>query len=261
MLVVYLVLLCSPFITHTVSQIPLQAAAAIGDEIWEKECKHSYEQLTWWKKGEQWASMGIGHFIWYPAGVQERYTQTFPEVLTYLHKHDVALPRWLYNKIPQPCPWSSETAFMADFQSPRMLELRSLLKNTTALQAQYIIEHFNDAMSTMLASLPPQKQQHVQQQINRLLTHSRGIYALIDYANFKGMGTNPQESYCGHGWGLLHVLTDMHGDSTGRPAVEAFAASAKKTVQQRVQHSPVHRNEQQWLAGWINRINTYTTQL
>src|SRR5579885_3285271 len=106
MKLLYVGLFFSSFMYALRTQVPLDVAAAIGNEIWQKECNHSYEQLTWWKKGEQWASMGIGHFIWYPADAHGHYTETFPAVLSYLHNHGIALPTWLYNKRPQPCPWA-----------------------------------------------------------------------------------------------------------------------------------------------------------
>src|SRR5688500_9282686 len=56
-----------------------QDANAIGEKIWRNECKGTIEGLTNWKKGENFASMGIGHFIWYPAEKKERFRETFPE--------------------------------------------------------------------------------------------------------------------------------------------------------------------------------------
>lgn len=40
-------------------------ANKIGEKIWKNECAGSIEGLTNWKKGENFASLGIGHFIWY----------------------------------------------------------------------------------------------------------------------------------------------------------------------------------------------------
>jgi len=40
---------------------------AIGRKIWQNECAGTVEGLTSWNKGEDFASLGIGHFIWYPA--------------------------------------------------------------------------------------------------------------------------------------------------------------------------------------------------
>ncbi len=40
-----------------------------------------------------------------------------------------------------------------------------------------------------------------------------GVYALVDYVNFKGEGTLATERYQDHGWGLLQVLEGMKGRS------------------------------------------------
>jgi hypothetical protein len=41
----------------------------IGHRVWQNECNGTREGLTSWNTGENFASLGIGHFIWYPKGV------------------------------------------------------------------------------------------------------------------------------------------------------------------------------------------------
>ena len=40
----------------------------IGKRIWQNECGGTADGLTSWNAGENFASLGIGHFIWYPKG-------------------------------------------------------------------------------------------------------------------------------------------------------------------------------------------------
>ena len=40
----------------------------IGNRIWQNECGGTVAGLTSWNAGENFASLGIGHFIWYPKG-------------------------------------------------------------------------------------------------------------------------------------------------------------------------------------------------
>ncbi|MBX9724225.1 MAG: hypothetical protein K2X81_22645, partial [Candidatus Obscuribacterales bacterium] len=40
-------------------------AAAVGQKIWRNECSGSIDGLTSWNAGEEFPSLGIGHFIWY----------------------------------------------------------------------------------------------------------------------------------------------------------------------------------------------------
>jgi hypothetical protein len=43
-----------------------EQAQTIGRQIWKNECGGTQEGLTSWNKGEEFPSLGIGHFIWYP---------------------------------------------------------------------------------------------------------------------------------------------------------------------------------------------------
>jgi len=85
-----------------------------------------------------------------------------------------------------------------------------------------------------------------------------GYYALIDYVNFKGEGTKPEERYQGKGWGLLQVLQNMKVQD--EDVLGAFAAAADRVLTRRVALSPPERNEIRWLAGWRKRIATYTAK-
>jgi hypothetical protein len=256
----YLVLVLGGMSQPAFASITLSPAQAhsIGNKIWYNESRNSIEKLTWWKSGEQWASLGIGHFIWYPRGYNGIYTETFPDLLIYLHAHKVALPTWLYDKSPQPCPWSTQEAFMTDFKSPKMIELRTLLANTIDLQTQFIIERFNANMSALYALCTPHQLAHVKQQFKRVTATPQGVYAVIDYANFKGLGTSQQERYNGQGWGLLQVLEAMHDTQKSSDAVAEFVQAAKQVLERRVKNAPAQRNEGRWLAGWCNRIDGYT---
>jgi hypothetical protein len=82
-----------------------------------------------------------------------------------------------------------------------------------------------------------------------------GLYALVDYVNFKGEGTAPGERYQGEGWGLLQVLGAM-ADRPGE-ARAAFADAAGLVLTRRVALAPSGRNETRWLEGWLRRIATY----
>ncbi len=227
-------------------------ARELGNKIWHNECANSVEKLTFWKKGEQWASMGIGHFIWYSKNQKGLYDEQFPQLLQFLVNHKIALPAWLSPLTP--CPWNNQEAFNKDLQSPRMQELRSLLKNTVDLQAKFIVQRFAQTLPTLMHACPAQSTEHIQQQITRLSKTPAGLYAMIDYMNFKGSGTSAQERYAGKGWGLLQVLEQMNINAD---PLEEFACSARQLLTQRVHNAPAERNENQWLAGWLNRVKTY----
>lgn len=235
---------------------------AIGKLIWRNECANSKEKLTWWNQGEEFASLGIGHFIWYPAHEKKIFTQSFPELLAYLHKNNISIPAWL-GAAPNfaSCPWKTRDEFFTAFNHRTMHELRALLAATIDLQAQFIVLQTEKKLNTITAQRNTKNKSHVRSLIKKMQQSPNGLYALIDYINFKGEGTNPLERYQGQGWGLLQVLENVHGTHTNTSIVHDFVESAQKILTQRVQNSPAKRNEKKFLAGWLNRIATYAQPL
>lgn len=237
---------------------------AIANKIWRNECAGTVAGLTSWNQGEEFASVGIGHFIWYPLDEQgERqattFAETFPQLLVFLHHRHVALPSWLYQPEsgPAACPWKTRAAFLADMSSPKMGELRGMLNDTIALQAEFMMQRLTRALPSMLRTLPENRRPVVEERFYRVAAEPMGMYVLIDYLNFKGEGTKLSESYGGKGWGLLQVLDEMQPGSAEH-ATEQFAVAARQVLQRRVDNSPTERNEGRWLKGWLNRIDSYT---
>jgi hypothetical protein len=142
---------------------------------------------------------------------------------------------------------------MADLGSSRMKILRELLAGTIALQARFCAQRLQQALPQMLKSAPKNERERIRENFYHVAAQPHGMYALIDYVNFKGEGTNPSERYNGQGWGLLQVLESMGNG----PALKAFAHSAADVLTRRVENSPKARNEAKWLPGWLNRCSTY----
>lgn len=226
-------------------------ANEIGRRIWKNECAGTVDGLTSWNAGEDFASLGIGHFIWYPAGKRGPFKESFPELVTYLAGHGVKVPGWLKKS----CPWKSRKAFQSDFQSTRMKELRRLLSSTIAEQARFAASRLEGALPKMLKAAPASQRERVKANFQRVAAEPLGYYALMDYVNFKGEGVSPSERYKGHGWGLLQVLETMNPSG---PALPAFARAADIVLTRRVENSPPARKESRWLPGWRNRLKTYS---
>lgn len=239
-----------------VSSQPIQLsnsqAEIIGRRIWQNESGGTNSGLTAWNAGEDFASLGIGHFIWYPAGKRGPFEESFPALLKYLISQGVNVPVWL--KSAEVCPWSDRARFLADQQSSRMKELRSVLSATIALQARFAAARLEQALPKMLEAIPNGERAKIQKNFFRVAAAPLGPYALVDYVNFKGEGTLLTERYRGEGWGLLQVLEAM-GD--GPPLLE-FSRSADRVLTRRVANSPPDRGEKRWLPGWRNRVRTYT---
>ncbi|MDG1976339.1 MAG: hypothetical protein P8I39_07365, partial [Akkermansiaceae bacterium] len=52
--------------------------SSIGQKIWQNESAGKVTGLTHWNDGEEFPSLGIGHFIWYPGGFNGRWSETWP---------------------------------------------------------------------------------------------------------------------------------------------------------------------------------------
>ena len=233
----------------------------LGKKIWKNECAGTIDGLTFWKKGEDWASVGIGHFIWYPKTDHKKYAEGFPLLISFMQEKKVRIPTWLLDAQGKlkPCPWHNRESFNRHFNSHKMKQLRSFLERTLAVQANFIIQRLAWAMPKIIAAAPDERKRHIKKQYARLMRSAQGIYALIDYLNCKGEGIGVTENYNGVRWGLLQVLDAMQGEAGEPDAVADFANAAKKVLETRVRNSPPERNEKQWLQGWYNRIDTYRT--
>ena len=228
----------------------------IGKKIWQNECNGTIAGLTSWNEGEDFASLGIGHFIWYPKGRRGPFEESFPKLVSFISKRGAKLPMLLLGTGEKPCPWNSRTEFLRAEHSTEMNQLRRFLTDTIDLQAEFLIARLESALPKMLAEAAPSDRANVQEQFERLTKTHQGCYALIDYVNFKGEGVLHTERYQGQGWGLLQVLEAMHGTSDAG-AVDEFARAAKAVLTRRVQNSPTERHESRWLSGWIRRVNSY----
>jgi hypothetical protein len=228
----------------------------IGKKIWQNECNGTIAGLTSWNQGEDFASLGIGHFIWYPKGRRGPFEESFPEVVRFISQRGAKLPALLLGSGEKSCPWNTRTEFFRAQHSSEMNQLRQFLVDTIDLQAEFLIARLESALPKMLAEAAPSDGANVQEQFDRLAKTSQGCYALVDYVNFKGEGTLHTERYQGHGWGLLQVLEAMHGTSKAG-AVDEFARAAKAVLTRRVQNAPADRHESRWLSGWIRRVNGY----
>lgn len=229
--------------------------AKIGKRIWQNECGGTVVGLTSWNVGEEFASLGIGHFIWYPKGYEGPFEESFPPLVNFLQQRGVALPTWLV-QTPD-CPWSSREAFLADAQSAKQKDLRALLAASVREQTEFIMARLARAVPKLTKAGGAQ----VKNNHDLLAQTPEGMFAMIDYVNFKGEGLSPKERYNGEGWGLAQVLGGMTASKTLGLYPAAFAESAKRVLANRVKNAPPDRKESRWLAGWHNRCDGYKLKL
>jgi len=233
--------------------IPKQLAKQISEKIWKNECAGNPDSLTNWKQGENHASLGIGHFIWYPSEKKEPFQETFPALVEFLKEEGAEIPDSL--QLQNGCPWSSREQFYTDFHSDKMEKLRQFLFDTRDLQAFFMAKRLEKTLPLMLEQCRETEREKIALLFFSLLRDANGLYALLDYLNFKGDGISPQEAYKGEKWGLLRVLQSI--PHTSKKPIRDFVHSAKTLLKQRVENAAAERQEERWLHGWFKRLDTY----
>src|SRR5206468_10120037 len=81
-------------------------AQRIGKRIWQNECGGTISGLTSWYAGENFASLGIGHFIWYPKGQRGPFDESFPKLVRFVSAQGAKLPQFLLPGHDTFCPWN-----------------------------------------------------------------------------------------------------------------------------------------------------------
>lgn len=252
---------CSRSAPNILPDLTAEQTNWVGERIFANECNLNIPCLTSWNAGEDFPSLGIGHFIWYRAGQQEVFVESFPALLTFYASRDLAIPGWVAALERSDSPWLDRAAFAADIDSPRMQELRNFLNDTQWVQVEFIIQR-------MHASLPDLISHSAQADEIAALFHEvaasappLGMYALIDYVNFKGEGTAAAERYADQGWGLLQVLEQLLQTRNDEPVMTQFSRAAETVLARRIANAPAQRGEERWRAGWNARVATYRETL
>lgn len=228
----------------------------IGDQIFRNECSAKETCLVHWNEGEAFPSLGIGHFIWYPGGVEEPFVESFPAMIEYLSAQGATVPDWLARLDPFDAPWADREEFIQTSDTDQLQNLRKFLTRTKGLQAGFLVQRAREALGRVVLAAPGPQQNAISDRIATLIKTPGGTYALIDYVNFKGEGLVDSERYNGQGWGLLQVLQTMDS-SQNRSALQAFRDSAAKVLTRRAENAQQRIEKERWLPGWLNRLGTY----
>jgi hypothetical protein len=247
-------------------QLSEALAKRVGHQVWLNETGGNRNAITSWNAAEDFASLGIGHFIWFPKGLNSKFQESFPGMIAFLRERGARPPKWLDVSPIPPCPWRTKLEFKKAFNSPKMIELRNYLLETVGLQTQFLVVRMEKALSKILNGLPVQRErEHVEEQFSRVVAASKDLYPLIDYINFKGEGVNPSETFPSRqtgepqGWGLAQVLLAMTGSSNDPTVVLGeFADAAGFALKRRVANNP---RDKRWLTGWLKRTETYRRAL
>ena len=228
----------------------------IADKIFENETGGKRLNLVSWNSGENFPSLGIGHFIWAKSsGSNGIFGESLPGLVNFYRSRGIKVPKVLeQNRFS---PWRSRTELISkrDSGDREIAELIDFFDRTRDTQVLYIFERLEDSLEKMLAA--SYDKENLKYQFYRVANSPNGLYALIDYVNFKGEGLSTSGTYNHQGWGLRQVLENMRGRGEGKNALVEFSNSAKYILTKRAQNAP--RNESRWLTGWAKRTDTYKT--
>ena len=160
----------------------------IAQKIYKNECSSKIDYLVYWNKAENFASVGIGHFIWYPSGIKKEFDESFPKLLSFMKRRGVLLPDWLVDI--ESCPWANREAMKKD---PKSKELREFLQQTISIQALFMARRINNALPKILSSVDESRHVNITDKFDRVANSKGGYYLLLDYVNFKGEGVKESE--------------------------------------------------------------------
>ncbi len=232
----------------------------VGEQIFKNETGGKLDNLAVWNVGENFPSLGIGHFIWFKQGESAHFEETFPSLVIFLQQNGKQLPAILQKN--RTAPWKTRDDFNAAKARGELNELMQFLANTKDLQALFIYQRLQGALQKMKAV--SEYPDFVEMKFYEVAGAQNGLYALIDYVNFKGEGINPSERYKGQGWGLMQVLESMDLTSSGNSKAEidasilaSFRKASTQVLTDRVNNADPRKGESRWLPGWKNRIKTY----
>jgi len=233
----------------------------ISDKIYKNETGGNPKYLMYWSPNENFASLGIGHFIWYPKNEPKRFDETFPSMIDYYVANKVEVPKWLLQARKIGAPWRNKEVFERARTDKEFQQLKNILMNTKALQTQFFFDRVNASIPEIITHVAPEYKKHIVANYNALVNSRGGLYPLIDYINFKGKGIKATERYNNQGWGLLQVLKNMRPVKRGPGALAEFSRVAYLMLKRRVQNSPIEKNEKRWLPGWKKRTDSYRVSI
>lgn len=239
--------------------IPIKEELAfIGDLIFFNETSRNEKFLVWWNNGENFASLGIGHAIWFIEGQDPGYEEGLPLLVEFYRTKNVTLPKILEEN--RHCPWRSKDELESVRNSAEVIELTQFFLDTKDIQTEFMLQRCLASLEKIKAV--SESPDDIEKQFHRIADSEGGFYPLIDYVNFKGEGIKDTETRRGLGWGLKQVLEGMKGDETGASALTDFSVNASFMLSRLIVNSCSEGSEKcstlnRWHKGWLRRCLSY----
>ena len=95
-------------------EISKEELSKIAERIFQNEADGKKDNLVYWNKGENFPSLGIGHFIWYKEGEPDRFEESFPKLVEFYKTNKIELPTIL--KDNKYAPWINRDQLFVEKQ-------------------------------------------------------------------------------------------------------------------------------------------------
>ncbi|MFZ4116138.1 MAG: hypothetical protein ACOYK6_05380 [Chthoniobacterales bacterium] len=270
----------------------------------------AYEEptlLSWDERG--FAYVGVCESIWYPEmpAADKKFVGDWEGFCADLKNRGMEVPELTLHS----APWHSQEELDADLanlkksdqeignldQITRKNELNDLLtflKREDVMKIEYgtLVDRLEKAIdpnseASMLKNLPPAKAEIIKKNfdlvaaINDKVGNPLGLYALVDYCNFKGEGVAPAEHYNTQAWGLGEVLFQMEDlcsdistlndyivklkftekradiDANNLSTLELFVIVGAKVLDDRIENNKIERTRIQGTPAYAEFIARY----
>jgi len=157
---------------------------AIGEKIFKNEAGGVKSNLVYWNEGENFPSLGIGHFIWYKQGEPGIFEESFPQLVEFLKSKNVKLPKIMAENKYSPWKDRQELINLKTKKIPDtdIEELTNFLYDNKDLQIMFIFKRLEASLEKMIAV--SSNKENVRKQFYRVASSPNGLYPLIDYVNF-----------------------------------------------------------------------------
>ena len=141
---------------------------SVADKIFKNETGGSINELVAWNDGENFPSLGIGHFTWFKAsGGRSGFGDSLPEMVAYYRKQGIKLPKILEEN--RFSPWQSKSELMAKKArgDKDIQELISFFDSTRDIQVMFIYERLKSSLDKMLNA--SSNKENLKNQFNRMV--------------------------------------------------------------------------------------------
>ena len=214
--------------------------------IAKKEFGGDWSKSVDWNPEEDFPSLGLGHYLWFPEGSKAPFNESFKDFIRFAYERDqkddlgLKFPEVLKlnNGEIAPAPWSTRDAFLKAKKSGALEELVSFISNEKVrkLQLEYQLSHAKDVAEKAIVyngEAGDQKALSTTEErgafLRELLQHPEGVALLVHYPTFKGDGFSPKERYASgdgnKGWGFFQVLDQAVKLPDSDPRVKQYRQS------------------------------------